>query len=80
MLEAKGYKPKVNVTDNQAAKYIKKNLTKKRCKLQLVEPHNHHVNAAKRAIQTFMDAFISGGGMKAIGSRPERLTHQQSYK
>jgi hypothetical protein len=24
MLEAKGYKPKVNVTDNQAAKYIKK--------------------------------------------------------
>ena len=25
----------------------------------LVEPHNHHVNAAKRAIQTFKDHFIS---------------------
>jgi hypothetical protein len=26
--------------------------------LQVVEPHNHWVNAAKRAIQTFKDAFI----------------------
>ncbi len=28
-LEAKGYKPKMNVMDNQATKYIKKFLTKK---------------------------------------------------
>jgi hypothetical protein len=55
MLEAKGYKPKVNVMDNQATKYIKQFLTKKECKLQLVEPHNHRVNAAKCAIQTFKD-------------------------
>ncbi len=27
--------------------------------MQLVEPHNHHVNAAERAIQTFKDAFIA---------------------
>ncbi len=59
MLEAKGYKPKVNVTDNQATKYIKKFLTEKGCQLQLVEPHNHHVNAAEQAIQTFKDAFIA---------------------
>jgi len=59
MLEAKGYKPKVNVMDNQATKYIKKFLTKNGCKLQLVEPHNHRVNAAERAIQTFKDAFIA---------------------
>jgi hypothetical protein len=39
-------------------KYIKKILTKKECKLQLVEPHNHRVNAAEHAIQTFKDAFI----------------------
>ncbi len=45
-MEAKGYKPKMNVMDNQA--------TKKECNLQLVEPHNHHVNAAERAIQTIM--------------------------
>ncbi len=47
-LEAKGYKPKMNVINNQATKYIKKFLTKKECDLQLVEPHNHRVNAAER--------------------------------
>ncbi len=59
MLEEKGCKPKVNVTDNQATNYIKQFLTKKECKLQLVEPHNQCVNAAERAIQTFKDAFIA---------------------
>ena len=58
-LEAKGYKPKMNVIDNQATRYIKKFLTEKECNLQLVEPHNHRVNAAERAIQTFKDAFIA---------------------
>jgi hypothetical protein len=58
-LEMKGYKPKMNVMDNQATKYIKKFLTEKECDLQLVEPHNHRVNAAERAIQTFKDAFIA---------------------
>ncbi len=33
MLEAKGYKPKMNVMDNQATKYIKQFLTKKRMQL-----------------------------------------------
>ncbi len=55
---AKGFKPKLNVMDNQATKHIKKFLNKYECKLQLVEPHNHRVNAAERAIQTFKDAFI----------------------
>jgi hypothetical protein len=58
-LEAKGDKPKMNVMDNQATNYIKQYLTKKKCDLQVVEPHNHHVNAAERAIQTFKDAFIA---------------------
>jgi hypothetical protein len=52
-LTAKGFKPKLNVMDNQATKYIKQFLTEEECKLQLVEPHNHRVNAAERAIQTF---------------------------
>jgi hypothetical protein len=54
----KGFKPKLNVLDNQAMKHIKKILNENECKLQLVEPHNHRVNAAERAIQTFKDAFI----------------------
>jgi hypothetical protein len=44
--------------DNQATKHIKKFLTENNCKLQVVEPHNHRVNAAKRVIQTFKAAFI----------------------
>jgi hypothetical protein len=55
-LAAKGFKPKLNVMDNQATKQIKIFLTEEDCKLQLVEPHNHRVNAAERAIQTFKDA------------------------
>jgi hypothetical protein len=58
-LESKGYKIKINVMDNQCTKKIKKLLTKKDCELMLVEPHNHCVNAAERAIQTFKDHFIS---------------------
>ena len=58
-LEAKGFKPKLNIMDNQATKHIKQLLTENKCRLQLVEPHNHRVNAAERAIQTFKDAFIA---------------------
>ncbi len=58
-LTAKGFKPKLNVMDNQATKHIKKILTKNDCKLQVVEPHNRRVNAAKRATQTFKAAFIA---------------------
>jgi hypothetical protein len=57
-LAAKGFTPKLNVMANQATKHIKKFLTENKCKLQLVEPHNHCVNAAEQAIQTFKDAFI----------------------
>jgi len=49
----------MKVMDNQATKYIKKFLTEKECDLQIVEPHNHRVNAADRAIQMFKDAFIA---------------------
>jgi hypothetical protein len=45
--------------DNQSTKYIKHFLDKNKCKLQLAEPHNHHVNAAECSIQTFKDAFIA---------------------
>ncbi len=58
-LTAKGFKPKLNIMDNQATKHIKQFLSENKCKLQLVKPHNHRVNAAERAIQTFKDAFIA---------------------
>eukprot|EP00984_Skeletonema_dohrnii_P002769 scaffold955_cov79-Skeletonema_dohrnii-CCMP3373.AAC.11 len=59
-LKEKGYKPALNVTDNQAATAIKEYLKKEDCEWQFVEPHNHRVNAAERAIQTFKNHFISG--------------------
>jgi hypothetical protein len=58
-LTSKGYKPKLNVMDNQVTRYIRMFLSEEECDLQLVEPHNHRVNAAERAIRTFKDAFIS---------------------
>ncbi len=59
MLVSKGFKPRLNIMDNQVTKHIKTFLTKNDCKLQLVEPHNHRINAAEHAIQTFKDAFIA---------------------
>ncbi len=59
MLTKKGFKPKLNVMDNQATKYIKQYLDENECRLQLVEPHNHRVNAAERAIQTLKNVFIA---------------------
>jgi hypothetical protein len=57
-LTSKGFKPKLNIMDKQTTKIIKTFLTKEEYKLQLVELHNHHVNAAKCAIQTFKDPSI----------------------
>ncbi len=45
--------------DNQASRQIKRFLTQNMCNLLIMEPHNHHVNAAKCAIQTFKDHFVS---------------------
>jgi hypothetical protein len=53
------FKPKLNIMDNQATKHIKKFLTKNDCRLQIVEPHNHCVNAAESAIQRFKAEFIA---------------------
>jgi hypothetical protein len=59
LLKLKRYKIHLNVMDNQATKVIKKFLDEENCNLLLVEPHNHRVNAAKCAIQTFKAHFIS---------------------
>ncbi len=58
-LTAKGLQVKLNIMDNQVTQYIKKFLTEEQCKLKLVKPHNHQMNAAKREIQTWKEAFIA---------------------
>jgi len=52
-LTTKGYKPTFNVTDNQASEPIKDFMQQQNGEVQFVEPNNHRVNAAERAIQTF---------------------------
>ncbi len=46
-LTEKGHKSIFNVTDNQAASDIETFLKQNDCTWQIVEPHNHRVNAAK---------------------------------
>ncbi len=53
-LAAKGFTPKLNVMDNQATKHVKQILTENECKLQLVEPHNHRVNARSHVAEWLM--------------------------
>ena len=59
-LHKRGFKLKFNIIDNVASKAIKTYLEEANIGLQLVEPHNHRVNVAKRAIQTFKNHFIAG--------------------
>jgi hypothetical protein len=41
LLELKRFKLKLNIMDNQATKHMKQFLTKKECKLHLIETHNY---------------------------------------
>ena len=59
-LEQRGFKPKLNVLDNECSKLVQNYIKSENVKIQLVEPSNHRVNAAKRAIQTFKNHFIAG--------------------
>ena len=59
-LEAVDQKPTLNVTDNEASKAVQNYIKSKDVDWQLVEPDNHRVNAAERAIQTFKNYFLAG--------------------
>ncbi len=70
-LVSQGYTPKINIMDNQAKKVIKAYLKPQDVTLQLVEPHNHRVNAAECTIQTFKNRFRG-----ALGTTDTDLTVQ----
>jgi hypothetical protein len=55
-----GSKPTLNIMDNEASTAIKRAIRDSGAKYQLVEPHNHRVNAAERAIRTFKNHLIAG--------------------
>eukprot|EP00970_Alexandrium_tamarense_P017799 scaffold11398_cov137-Alexandrium_tamarense.AAC.1 len=59
-LTQRGFKPRFNVIDNIVSKAVQSFLEEHQIGMQIVEPHNHRVNAAERAIQTFKDHYIAG--------------------
>jgi hypothetical protein len=46
--------------DNEASRAIERAITTSGATYQLVEPYNHRVNSAERAIRTFKNHFIAG--------------------
>jgi len=58
-LNAHGYVLALNVMDNEFSKAVKAHIRSNKMDFHLVPPHNHRVNAAKRAITTFKEHFIS---------------------
>ena len=62
-LTKQGFKPSFNIINNVVSKAIKKYLDEEEIKMQAVEPNNHRVNAAERAIQTFKNHFVAGLGI-----------------
>ena len=59
-LEEKGFKHILNETAIKCSKAVQDYIISQNVDWLLVEPDNHRVNAAKRAIQTFKNHFISG--------------------
>ena len=58
-LEAQKCKPKLHVLDNECSKAVRNYVTSKNTTIQLVEPHNHQVNAAEPAVKTVKAHFKS---------------------
>jgi hypothetical protein len=54
-----GFKPCLNIMDNEASTAVKRQIVTSGATYQLVEPHNHCVNAAERAIRTWKNHFIA---------------------
>ena len=55
----RGFKPCSNIIDNVASKEIKIYLKEDKILMQLIELHNHIVNAVDRVIHHFKNHFIS---------------------
>jgi hypothetical protein len=59
-LTVKGFRPKLQTLDNEASAALKNFFTVNNIAYQLVPPHRHRRNAAKRAIRTFKEHFVAG--------------------
>ncbi len=58
-LHAAGIAPKNHIFDNECSDKFKDTIKSNNMAYQLVPPHNHRRNRAKKAIQTFKDHFVA---------------------
>ena len=59
-LKQHGVNPQLNMLDNECFKVIKAYIVKEKIDMQLVKPHNHHVNAAERLIAMVKNHIVAG--------------------
>ncbi len=53
-------KPKLHVLDNECSRVLQTYIKKEDTRIQLVEPHNHRVNAAETAVKAAKYHIIAG--------------------
>ena len=81
-LNLAGIFPKLHILDNECLADLKAVIKENGMKYQLLPPHNHRHNIAKKAISTFKDHFISilCGAEKAFPLHLwDRLLHQAEH-
>eukprot|EP00804_Cyclotella_cryptica_P024369 CCRYP_020067-RA/>CCRYP_020067-RA protein AED:0.42 eAED:0.30 QI:0/0/0/1/0/0/2/0/521 len=61
-LTKRGFRPRLNVMDNQCSKAIQQFIESSNAQIQLVNPDDHRVNAAEWAIQTWRNHWLAGLG------------------
>ena len=59
-LASKGFKPKLNIMENQCSGRIQKYITLQGADIQPVNPDDHQVNAVERAIHTWKNHYVAG--------------------
>ena len=59
-LACKGFKPKLNIMDNQCSRRIQNYITSQGTNIQLFNPDDHRVNAAERAFQMWKNHYVAG--------------------
>ena len=59
-LKKLGWKPALNMMDDEATTALKRQIEKTGSAHHLVEPHDHKANVAEQAIRTFKNHFVAG--------------------
>ena len=66
ILQQKGSNPSLRVLDNECLKAIKTFVADQQTAIQLVEPHNHRVNAAEVPVKTAKYHFIAALALATV--------------